>query len=223
MQGVNVPAGITASLQPFGIYLGVIVTFGVWSMLYRENPFYRICEFAYVGSASAHGLVTTFANTIKPGVLTNIIQNGNYWEIIPICLGCLIYFQPFRTKMWIARYPMAYWVGYNAGYALTMRTAMPLLTQIRQTMLPVIVRTANGISLVDSINNILFSLFVLFTMSYFLFSMNVYTGRYSFLLRVARVIMMVAFGAGFGTGVGTRISLLIGRLDFLFSEWLTLY
>jgi len=192
-------------------------------MLYKENPFYRACEHAYVGSAAAHTLVTTYANTIKPGIQMNMAQNGDYWEIIPILLGCLIYFQPIRQYNWISRFPMAFWVGYNAGYSLTLRVAMPLFTEARRTMLPFFVITDGRFDLMTSINNIVFTGVVVLVLVYFIFSRNVIQGKGVFLNRWARIAIMICFGAGFGNGVANRVSLLIGRFNYVLSDWLKLY
>ena len=223
MLNLNVPAELLNLLAPMQVWLSAIATIGIFSLLYKENPFYRVCEYTYVGCSAAHAFVTSFANTIKPGIETQMIQNGDWWEIIPIALGLLIYCQPFKKVAWLARFPMAFWVGYNAGYALTLRTAMPLLTQVRQTMMPIIVMSEGSLDIFGSINNIIFCACVIMVLLYFLFAVDVLRGRGGFILKASRLVIMVAFGAGFGNGVATRVSLLIGRLDFLFSEWMGLY
>ncbi|MCL2497850.1 MAG: hypothetical protein FWF06_04465 [Symbiobacteriaceae bacterium] len=223
MAGVQVPIGIVNALNPLSPWIGVLVTLGVWSFLYKENPVFRICEHAYVGSAAAHTMVTTFANNIKPGLVVDIAQNGEYWRIIPILLGCMIYFQPFRGYTWVSRYPMSFWVGYNAGYNLTLRVAMPLLTEVRRTMLPIFVTNNGRFDLATSINNFIFTGVVTLTLAYFLFSMNVFKGRAGFMIRTARLVLMAAFGAGFGTGIANYVSLLIGRFDFIMSDVLKLF
>ncbi|MCL2498680.1 MAG: hypothetical protein FWF06_08770 [Symbiobacteriaceae bacterium] len=210
-------------LDPLKVWIGAFLTLGIYSLLYQENPIYRFCEYLYVGVSAAHTLVTTFANTVLPGIQVQMIQNGQYWEIIPILLGCMIYFQPFKTAPWLARYPTTLWVGYYAGYALTLRTAVPLLTQVRQTIMPVIVVVNETIDVWGSFNNIVFMASVLLVMTYFLFSINGLQGRSERMLQFSRLLIMVAFGAGFANGVATRVSLLIGRLDFLFSDWLQVY
>ncbi|MCL2498065.1 MAG: hypothetical protein FWF06_05560 [Symbiobacteriaceae bacterium] len=220
---ITVPDSVVAALQPLHVWLGALATLGMLSLLYRENPFYRFCEYTYVGSAGAHTLVTTFANTIKPGIQTQMIQNGQWWEILPICLGLLIYFQPVKRYSWLSRLPMGYWVGYNAGYALTMRTAMPMLTEVRRSILPPIVITSSGFDLMASINNIVFCTTVVLVMVYFIFSREVLKGRAAVLMNVSRVLIMMALGVGFGNGAITRVSLLIGRLDYLFADWLGIY
>jgi hypothetical protein len=59
------------------------------------------------------------------------------------------------------------------------------------------------------------------TVAYFYFSRE-HKGFLGVLSRIGILFIMVAFGASFGYTVMARISLLIGRVDFLFADWLHL-
>jgi hypothetical protein len=74
---------------------------------------------------------------------------------------------------------------------------------------------------VVSLTNILLVVGLLGTLSYFFFSMR-HVGVLGGLSRVGIVFLMVGFGASFGYTVMSRISLLIGRVSFLLSDWLHL-
>lgn len=216
---MTVPNEIISSLQPFGTFLGALLTLGILSILYKENPIYRVCEHIFVGVASAHGVVTVFANTIKPGIQVNMIQKGQWWELIAIALGLMIYFQPFKKLTWISRVPMAFWLGYNAGYALTIRTAMPLFSNITSSFKDIWVIQNGGFNFLSSLNNLIFVTALVFTMVYFFFSVEM-KGPMLGASKLARYFMMIAFGYSFGTTLMSRVSLFLGRLQFLFSDWL---
>ncbi|MCL2498234.1 MAG: hypothetical protein FWF06_06465 [Symbiobacteriaceae bacterium] len=216
----DVPTTWSAFLRgDIGNWIGAFLTLAIFSILWKENPIYRWCEHIFVGSTSAYSVVTTFSSTIKTGVQTNMIQNGDWWEIIPICLGLLIYFQPFPGYRWISRFPTAYWVGYNAGMGLTIRTFMPLLTYARTSMLPLIVTTNGAFDLMASFNNTVFVGSLFLTLLYFFFSFD-FIARQQWILSGGRWIVMLAFGASFGTTVMSRISLFLGRAEFLLGDWL---
>ena len=74
---------------------------------------------------------------------------------------------------------------------------------------------------VVSITNILLVVGLLGTLAYFFFSMK-HRGLLGGLARIGIVFLMVGFGASFGYTVMSRISLLIGRVSFLLSDWLHL-
>lgn len=218
---MTVSAEFVKALQPLGLWMGGLLTLGILSILYKENPIYRFCEHVFVGSAAAHGLVTTYANTIKPGIQVNMIEKGQWWELIAIAIGLLIYFQPFKRYTWISRIPMALWLGYNAGYALTIRTAMPLFSNITSSFKDMWVVSKGSFNLLTTFNNIVFVVALLLTMIYFFFSVQL-KGPLSRVSGAARVFMMIAFGYSFGSTVMSRVSLFLGRLEFLFIDWLHL-
>ena len=221
----DVPTSWAASYEPFGMFINAMLTLGVLTILWKENPMYRICEHIYVGATAANGVVTTFANTIKPGITVNMMRNGDWWEILPIVLGLMIYFQPFRNVRWLSRFPMAFTIGYAAGMNLTIRTFMPILTQVKSSMIPWVVNNKGAFSPFDTFTNIVFSVSLLLALVYFIFSFNIGTGTGTgalsvFLMRSARYVFMITFGCSFGATVMSRSSLFQGRAEFLLIDWL---
>jgi len=189
------------------------------SILIKENPVYRACEHVFIGATAGYLVVATIANTIMPGIQENMMTNGEWWEIIPICLGLMIYFQPFPKYRWISRFPVAYWIGYNAGLSLTIRTFMPLMANVNASMVKLIVIGANGFDLLASFTNIVFASAIIFTLLYFLFSFEAISNN-KVILSGARWFIMIAFGASFGNTVMGRISLVLGRAQFILGTWL---
>ena len=216
---MTVSAELVASLAPAATLVGVVMTFGILSILWKENPFYRLCEHIFVGTTAAQMIVSTFANTIKPRLMGDMLTDGQWWQIIPIAVGIMIYFQPMPSMRWLSRIPMSLWIGYAAGMNLTVRTAMPLYANTRATMIDLFITTESGFDLIASFNNIVFFAAFVLTMIYFFFSFEKLS-MYQPVLRVARWFMMIAFGAAFGTTVMSRVSLFLGRLNFLFVDWL---
>ena len=92
------------------------------------------------------------------------------------------------------------------------------IAQIRSTLVPLIVVTPNGFDLIQSILNCILVFGVLCALVYFFFSLE-HRGIVGGISRAGICVLMVAFGASFGYTVMSRMSLLIGRIDFLISEW----
>ena len=209
---------IVTALQPLANTVAALMTLSMLSILWKENPIYRLCEHLVIGASAAHWIIVTFVNTIKPRVLGDMLTEGQYWQIIPICLGLLVYFQFFGKLRWISKIPTSVWIGYGAGMTLTMRTFMPLFAHAQATMVKLIVIGENGVDLLASINSTLFfSVFVL-TMLYFFYS---FKGLHTKpMLRAGRWVIMLAYGCSFGNAVTGRISLFLGRLQFLLGTWL---
>ena len=210
-----------AILTPtLGNWLAALITLMLFSILYKENPLYRIAEHLYVGASAAHGIVTTWNNTVKPAI-TSMPTKGTWWEIIPMVLGLLIYFNMYRPYAWVARIPMGFWIGYNAALVLSARQVIPFFNQMTSAIKPLISMKAGVFNLAQSINNILFVSIVLGVLIYFFFTVE-HKGVFKYAANWGRLAIMIGFGASFGNTVMARISLLIGRLTFLFSDWLGL-
>lgn len=73
----------------------------------------------------------------------------------------------------------------------------------------------------NSINNILIVLGVLTVLSYFFFTFRS-TPSLKVSSELGKWLIMITFGASFGNAAMGRISLLIGRIDFMFREWIHL-
>ena len=219
MFGWNVSPQTMDALQEPLVLLAALFTLGIFSILIKENAFYRLCEHIFIGATAALTIIVAWSSTILPGIQVQILERGGWWELIPIAFGLCIYLQPVPGYRWLARYPVALWVGFSAGMGLTMRQIMPMLTNIRASMLPLVVQTAEGIDVINSINNSIFVLVTLMTLLYFLFTVEKLTA-FPALLNSCRWVLMISFGVGFGNTVMGRISQALGRLNFLFSDWL---
>lgn len=110
------------------ITLGVLATFGLYSVLYRENKFYRFWEHVFLGLAAGWALVTLWVETLKPswwdkmvGRIPDAAQAGDtgvpgYWAwafMLPI--GLAGYFVFSRKHGWIARIPIGIIIGLWSG------------------------------------------------------------------------------------------------------------
>jgi len=206
--------------KSLGNWVAALITLMLFSILYKENPLYRIAEHLYVGTSAAHGIVTTWNNTVKPA-LTAMPTKGTWWEIIPMVIGLLIYFNMYRPYAWVARIPMGFWIGYNAALVLSARQVIPFFNQMTSAIKPLVAMTKGVFNLTQTINNILFVSIVLGVLIYFFFTVE-HKGIFKYAANYGRLAIMIGFGASFGNTVMARISLLIGRLTFLFSDWLGL-
>jgi hypothetical protein len=199
--------------------VGAIGTVAVFSFLIKENVFYRYMEHIYIGLSAGHAAVLLFHDQLKPLFQNQIIEEGRVSLIFPVLLGCLIYFRYApKQYVWISRLPMSFWVGYNAGYTLAYNPSV-LLGQIKATFLPFVVDSVG-----ESINNIIFVLLCISTLYYFMFTVKrAKSGTVgSVVAGFARYAFMVALGVGFANGIQGRVSLFIGRVQYLLGDWLGL-
>jgi len=198
------------------IWLAALGTLAVFSLvLYKDNKVYQWTESILIGVSAAHAIVLTYHNFVRPRVTIDIVRDGNYPLILAIVLGALIYARFFPPVAWLSRIPMAFWLGVGSAYVIGRQPGV-LITQIQ----------ASFISLA-SVNNVIFIVGLLTSITYFFFTV---TSRnrassgavHGLITRVGKAFLLVAFGASFANTVMARISVLLGRVQFLLLEWLKL-
>ena len=177
------------------------------SLLVKENSYYRFFEHLFIGVSAGHAIVLGF-NNIKNLAMAPLFQKGQYALIIPLLLGCALYTRYSKNIAWVSRIPIAVLMGTGAGLGIKGSVQSQFLDQIAATFLPMI-----------SVDNFLFAVGALSTVWYFFFTYKQPRGT-AWISTVGRWTMMVTFGASFGNAAMGRLSLLIGRFQFLWKDWL---
>lgn len=182
-----------------------MMTIAIMSLVWKENPFYRVAEHLYVGVSAGHAVVMAY-NNIRDSAVKPLMA-GSYLWIVPIALGVLLYARYFKQISWYSRFPVSVLVGIGIGVATRGAIHGDFVQQISAT-----IRVAN-------LDDILLLLFTIASLSYFFFSKEA-KGAVGAVPRAGRCVLMIAFGAAFGTTVMGRMALLIGRIQFVLGEWL---
>ncbi|MEO0076162.1 MAG: hypothetical protein ABIK19_00620 [candidate division WOR-3 bacterium] len=197
------------------IWVGAILTLGIFSFLYKENPFYRVCEHLFVGISNGYSITFVWHRVLMPTLINPVAQGQRLWLIIIAIIGAL-YFTRFIPKVsWLVRIPIAIVMGYGAGASIPRGIDAGIVEQVRAT----IVTRNTFTSLINGIWALIILIGVIATVSYFFFSRE-RKGIFKPLSYLGIVFIMLGFGASFGYTVMARISLLIGRLTFLLRDWL---
>jgi hypothetical protein len=209
------------------IWVGALATLALYSVLYRENPLDRFAEHIFLGLATGLGLYIVWRDVLYPMWWQELSQGR--WPMIFALVAGMMYYTIYSKKLaWMSRLVMMTMMGLGAGLAFRafFGTFMP---QIGASFKPLIVvqsaaggGTDVGGSIFASFTNILFLVTLVTVMLYFFFSFEHKNAGVRRAASIGRWLMMIAFGAMFGSTVMARMSLFIGRLDFLFREWIHL-
>ena len=224
-----------------GIILAAGLTLIMYSFLYRDNPLFKVAENLYVGVTLGYGAIITWRQALRPEVydpLFNAPTNGALLDAllhrtVPIVLGLLLLTRLSRKRGWLSRYSYGLMVGWGAGVGIALTTHSYILKQLEAAVAPLQATMAQGAAapafswawalqtvfpIVGSLVILIGTVSVLF---YFFFSVeHKRVGRA--VSQIGIWFLMVSFGASFGYTVMGRISLLIGRVQFLLFEWLQL-
>ena len=197
-----------------GIWVAGIVSIAIFSFLYRDNPVYKFAEHLLVGVSAGYYLVQYFFSAAYKKLAVPVFVNGEYWLIFGGILGGMMFFRLSRKTEWISRYPVAFYVAAWAGYVIPSYIQVRILQQAESTMFNPL-----AVSLREAFSLTVLLIGVVTTLIYFYFSTE-HRGGLKAVSRIGTVFLMIGFGATFGYNVMGRLSLLIGRFQFLLSDWL---
>ncbi len=202
------------------VWLGAFFTLAVLSFLYKENALYRFAEHTLVGGYVAYRVVILWDNTLIPRLRDNMVRDGQWIYLFVLFVGLLLYTRYGPSQYaWLARYPIALNVGYFVGLRMAM-LPRPTMVQITAAFRNLWVTQDGSFVFSATVNEWVIFITTLTVLSYFMFTLARDWRPTQWSGRLGRYLLMVGFGASFGNTIAGRITLFLGRADFLLSEWL---
>lgn len=227
--------------------LVVVATIGLYSVLWKENKFYRFWEHVFLGLAGGWAIVALWVETLKPNWWDNMAGlaaegtdagKPGYWAwmfLLPIGLCGYAVFT--KKHAWMSRVPVGvilgiwsvqqlqnFWNTYGPQIEDSVSSIWPTTTSSFAVPSKIGLSQAE-MQLIDStiypsqaITNLIALITVLSVLSYFIFSIDF---KSKFLMgssKLGRYLLMVGFGAIFGNTVMMRFSLLIDRMYYICIE-----
>jgi hypothetical protein len=239
---------VASPRDSIGIWIAALLTLGIFSFLVRDNPFYKVVESILIGVSAAYWMLVAFWSTLVPDLFAKLAPDlvratmlpglapsehpGKDFllALIPLALGMMLLWRLAPRGAWIAVWPLAVVIGTFAGMRLTASIEADFMAQIAATMKPLVAYTSSSaegaaggsaFDLGGTLAGILGVVGVITVLVYFFFSLE-HKGVVGKTARVGVWFLMITFGAAFGFTVMGRITLLVGRFDFLFNDWLGL-
>ncbi|OGC89417.1 MAG: hypothetical protein A2W25_01670 [candidate division Zixibacteria bacterium RBG_16_53_22] len=234
----------------FGIWIAALLTIGIVSFLYRDNPVYKFCESLFVGISAGYWFVSLYYQNLLPKLFDNLgitkllglSQNdgafqhifsghwdGRIWYVLAGILAIMMLLRLVSKIGWISRWPLAVVVGSTAGLYMITYFQSNFLSQLQNTVIPLVaierIRALPSAGMTADqffaayLGNLVLIVGTLTGLVYFYFSKE-HKGALGGAAKIGIYFLMITFGASFGYTVMSRMSLLIGRLYFLFGDWL---
>jgi hypothetical protein len=200
------------------IWIASLLSLAIFSFLYRDNPFYRVAEHIFVGAANGWAVTFYWHRVLWP-FLFDPLSRGQLYYILPLIVG-MLYFTRFIPKVsWLVRFPIGIYMGYYVGVSIPANIQAYIIKQVQGTVLTPQNFATWGAGSTGIVWSVVLFVGVICVLSYFYFSRE-HRGVLGITSRIGILFVMVGFGAAFGYTVMARISLLIGRLQFLLGPWL---
>lgn len=230
------PQAVWSPSRTVGIWVAAFLTLACFSYMYRDNVAYKLAEAVIVGVSAGYTMVVGFWDSIiaqlmveltpklmqswaLPGIDANKPPDWTY--LVPLILGGMLFLRFVPKVGWLSQWPLAFVVGTFAGLRLVLFLDADFVSQIRNTLLPLVVLVDGKFDFWLTLRNWGIIVSLLSCLTYFFFSFE----HKGFIGRIARFgvwVLMIAFGASFAFTVMGRITLLTKRFEFLFDEWLRL-
>jgi hypothetical protein len=223
-------------MEHFSLWLAAFLTLGIFSFLYKDNPWYKLSEAIFVGVSAGYWFVVLFWDNLVGKLVEGIFppevlnQDGimvpvaepDYTLLVGGLLGLLMLFRLIPKIGWMSRWSLAFIVGATSGLWMMNYLATNIMAQTQATILPLFSTSfGSGMDLIWSeiIGRLVIIVGTFTGLVYFFFSKE-HTGVFGGTARVGIFFLMITFGASFGYTVMSRMSLLIGRIDFLLHDFL---
>lgn len=199
-------------------WAGALCIFGIYTVLYRENKCYRLFEHIFIGMYAGYTVYVTWAQVLKPKWWDPMTAEGQWFLIFDAIGGSMFYFIYSRKHAWISRVVFGLFMGFSAGgiFREYYETYFPQMGSSMKSF----ATSTGAITLGHVFSVIVFYVIFIAAMSYFFFSFEHKHPAVTSTAKAGRWFLMIGFGAMFGSTVMGRMTLFIGRLNYLINVWI---
>ena len=195
---------MAGTIELLGMALGTFLIFSTLSMLYKDNPFFRVGQMAVMGSSISHFILQNMQNVYNNAVTP--LMDGDILMVIPLVLGLMMYSRLNRPISWIARYPSSVLIGIGTGVMVAGTVSGQVLDQIAVTITDVL----NG----GGINSMIIAVGVITSITFFIFTKE-HTGAVGTSAQIGRKYLMISLGANWSGELVWYLTQLVGRLMYV--------
>ena len=189
-----------------------IATIAIFSFLYRDNPLYRLTEHILIGLSVGYSIVLVWNSVLVPKLLSRLFVQGDLWSVIPFVLSLLVLARVKRSLTFLSKPVLALVIGAGAGISVPTLLDARIIKQMSASIQPFAAPQSG-----DMITAVI-SLVAVITVIFYFFYTRPNRPLSNGISKAGIYFLMIFFGATFGYTVTSRLTLLIGRLEFLLSD-----
>ena len=218
----------TNLLEMAGTFVAVILTLFVFSYLLGDNVLYRLAEHIFVGVALGYAVVVGFHTVLASKLfvpMAGALSEGDWEQALlltaPLILGLFLLARPSKALSWLGNLSIAVLLGVGSALAIGGALLGTLLPQVDATtdITHYIARYGPGLGLFSGFVALAGTTGVLLHFYFAGGQEGKLAGLRDGLVRtwggLGRWFIVIAFGALLATTFVSRLSLLIGRIEFL--------
>ena len=194
-----------------GALVAAFFIISVFTMLWKDNPIFRLGQQAVIGAATAHYIVLNFTSVYNNAITP--MMGGNLLLIIPLFLGLLMYTRLKNEIAWVARYPTAVLVGVGTGVMIAGTLRGQIIDQMKNTVLDLYNSFSAG-SAMNVLNATLILIGTITAITFFTFTRK-HTGLLGWSAKAGRIFLMISLGANWSGELVWYATQTIGRLSYI--------
>jgi hypothetical protein len=217
-----------ALLDTAGTVVAIVLTLFVFSYLLGDNVLYRLAEHLFIGAAVGYAAVVAFHNVIAPKLVTPLVTAlaGGDWDSvlllgITLAFGLLLLTKPMKRLSWLGSLSVALLLGVGAALAIGGALLGTLIPQVEAAsdVMGYTERYGPGLGLFSGLVVLTGATGVLLHFYFGAGREGRLVGLRNSLVRVwggvGRWFILVTFAAIFAATFMSRLSVLVGRVQFL--------
>lgn len=201
------------------VWISAFLTICSFTLLYGDNPLFRLGEYTFTAVVVAHSVVTG-VSTLRDR-FTPLFDMSKPLFIIPFILGAMALFVVWRKYAWLASFPYAMFLGVGTGVGLRGTVSATLVGNMRALM-----NEGAQVLLGDPVNQLGYAIRIIFTISgliYLFFTMfhKGPVGKYvGYIRTLGKYAFLIYMGICIGNGVQQYSGLATSSMNRLIRQWL---
>jgi hypothetical protein len=199
------------------IWLSGFLTLAIWSMLYKENVFFKWAQYTYIGVVIGHNVVTGYSTLTSR--FSPLMRGADLSLLLTLILGIMSVFIVWKKYSWVASIPISIIVGVGTGLSLYSLVS----TDVLRSMYSTLGEASNimGASPSVAFSNAIRVVITLVVMFYFIFTIEL-KGPLRHLTTAAKYFLFMIFGFTVGNALTSYNTYFVTSLQRVLVEWLGL-
>lgn len=203
------------------VWVSAFMTICSFTLLYGDNPLFRIGEHTYTATVVAHSVVTGL-QTLRSRFLP-LYTGDRPILIVPFILGIMSIFVVWRRYAWLASFPIAVMIGVGAGLSIRALMATEVLGNVRA-----VVSETAMIFVGPPSNQLGYLIRVIFTLAgviYLLFTVFIrgpLSKPVSYIRTFGKYVFLAYLGLSVGNAIMQHSGLATSAINRLLVQWLGL-
>lgn len=203
------------------VWVSAFFTIATFSLLWGENPLFRIGEYTYSSTVIAHSVVTGME--VLRGRFTPLFTGQDPMLIVTFALGLMSIFVVWRKYAWLASFPMAIMIGVGTGLSLRSIMTTTIVGNLQAT-----IRDAGLMLLGSPTDQLGFLIRIIFTfcgmayLTFTLFPKGPMNKPLEYIREVGKYTILIYFGLANGNGFQQQSGLAVSAINRVIKQWLGL-